>query len=192
MAKSKFKLVIGDAGALNQVKAVIPSDLAKKKDHTYVSVAEPLAQHIMREIDKGSIIRYPKTVGKPKQGDLVIEALDELAIRKNKEIAKFRQQINKLFLSMNLMDMYDFMMINNKFNSLGHFIHEGNKEEVYLAIINSGDEQLVTDLENYLTAMEELNDINKRYKRYRDDIHRIVDAKDDAELDDIINSLGNL
>lgn len=192
MRKTKFQLVILEAGALNQIGAVIPTDLAKKKNQEYVSVAEPLAQHILRELDKGNTVRYPKTVKKLKQEDLIIESEDDLSKRKNDEIAKYRRQINRLFLSMNLMDIYDFMMINNRFNSLGHFIHERNKEEVYMAIINEGDESLIDDLETYLTSMEELNAINRRYKNFRDAIHKIVDAKDHEDLDEIIDSLRSL
>ena len=193
--KSKFKLVILDGGALNNVNAVIPSDLAKDASQTYVSVSEPIAQQVLREIDSGNMVQFPKTYkGSLKMTDFIIntDPSSGFGKRKNEEIGKYRQLINRLFLSMNLMDMYDFMMINNRFNSLGHFIHEDNKEEVYLAIINEGDETLINDLENYLTAMEELNGINKRYKKFRDSIHKIVEAKDEEDLDSIIDSLPSL
>jgi len=195
MRKTKFKLVVDDSGSLNTVKAVLPSDLAKNPNHTYVGVSEPIAQQILREIDKGNTVQYPKTEKKSlKLIDFLIES-DPSSVfskRKNDEISKYRQQINRLFLSMNLMDMYDFMMVQNRFNSLGHFITEDNKEEVYLAIINDGDESLITDLETYLTAMEEMNDINKRYKKFRGAIHKIVEAKDEEDLDSVIDSLPNL
>jgi hypothetical protein len=195
MRKTKFKLVVQDSGALNTVTAVLPSDLAKNPDHTYVGVSEPIAQQILREIDKGNMVQYPKTKKKSlKLIDFLIEVdpASGFGKRKNDEIANYRHMINRLFLNMNLMDMYDFMMIQNRFNSLGHFITEDNKEEVYLAIINDGDESLITDLENYLTAMEELNAINKRYKKFRGAIHKIVEAKDEEDLDSVIDSLPSL
>ena len=195
MRKTKFKLVIKDGGAVNNVTAVIPSDLAKDSKQRYEAVSEPLAQHILREIDKGNMVQYPKTIkGTLKTEDLIVntEIASGLEKRKNEEISKYRQQINRLFLSMNLMDMYDFMMINNRFNSRGHFIHDGNKEEVYLAIINDGDEESIQDLEDYLTAMEDLNEINKRYKNFKEAIHTIVGAKDEEDLDEIIDSLPSL
>ena len=190
MAQLRKVAIIKEAGSLNYISSIISSDVATRKDQDYFELTEPVANKILKAMDLGNSASFPKTLkGKLKVSDLIFEKLGALEKRKNTEISKYMRMITGLFTNMNFMALYDFMMINNKFCSIGVFIHKGNREEQYLKIINTGDEDMINSLEIFLERMDELNNINKRYKKITDALHNINDATSDEELDTVIDSL---
>ncbi len=50
--------------------------------------------------------------------------------------------------------LYDYININNILNDKGYHIHDDNKEEKYLEILETGDEDLIDKLEIYLNARD--------------------------------------
>lgn len=72
-----------------------------------------------------------------------------------------RSRLHDLFtdtlLVGNLIQYYKFIEINNRLMAEGYYIHNGNREEVYIKIIESGDQQLIDDLEEYLNTKDLFN-----------------------------------
>jgi hypothetical protein len=193
MVKSRTVAIIKEAGSLNFIIDVVSPDMAGDKRHEYFKLTKPVANKILTEMDMGKSVYFPKTVeGTLKVGDLIMKEMSDLEKRKNKHLSLYRRQTSELFVNMNFMALYDFMMINNKFCSIGAFIHSENKEEQYLKIINTGDESMIDDLERFLERMDELDKVNNRYKRFRDAMVSISSASNDEELDDVLNGLTNV
>jgi chromatin segregation and condensation protein Rec8/ScpA/Scc1 (kleisin family) len=46
--------------------------------------------------------------------------------------------------------------LNNELNAKGYFIYDGNREEVYLSILETGDDVLIAKLEEYLNFKDEI------------------------------------
>lgn len=65
-----------------------------------------------------------------------------------------------------LLDFVSLMMLNNKFASKGIFITDDNKEECYIKIIETGDEQLIVDLEKYIALTDAIKTIEKQKEEY--------------------------
>ena len=193
MSKHRTVAIIKEAGSLNFISDVVSPDMTEDKRHEYFKLTKPVANRVLEEMDMGKSVCFPKTVeGTVKVGDLIFKEMSELNKRKNKHLSLYRRQVSELFVNMNFMHLYDFMMINNKFCSVGAFIHSKNKEEQYLKIINTGDEDMIDDLETFLERMDELDKINIKYKRLRSAMMSISSASDDEELDEALNGLSNV
>jgi hypothetical protein len=92
-------------------------------------------------------------------------------------------------LTFKLMDFVSFFLLNNKFCNKGFFITEENREECYIKIIENGDEQLISDLENYLRILDELKIVERNRKEYFEivtSIQSLEDYNDREKINSII------
>lgn len=116
----------------------------------------------------------------------------KLEEKKHEATQELFSKLNLLFLGMNFMEIYDFMMINNHFNAAGIYIYSKNREEEYLKIIETGDEDLIRKLEIYLERMDTLDGINLKYKKVRDTLNKIQDATTIKQVKVLLDSLPNV
>jgi len=91
-------------------------------------------------------------------------------------------------LTFKLIDFVSIMMINNKFLSKGIAITDDNKEECYIKIIEMGDEQLINDLERYITLKDEIRDLELKKLEY-DDIIGKLRSLPDLNDEDAVNEI---
>lgn len=82
-----------------------------------------------------------------------------------------------------LIDFVSLMMISNKFASKGIFITDNNKEECYIKIIETGDESLITDLEQYLTLKDDIKKIEADKNEYSNIINKLQTLSDHNNLE---------
>jgi len=160
-----------------------------KQNKKYIQVSQEVAEDIEKNLNQNKIVDIPKSIKTITTKNIIVTDGNEFERKRSLVISKLKGLISQLMIEMNMIRMYDFIMINNKFSAMGIFIHEGNKEEQYLKIINIGEEELITDLENYLTAMDELDNINKEYKKFTSSYRKIFEAKDMEELESAIETL---
>jgi len=108
---------------------------------------------------------------------------------KNKvEIAKkARQKLDGVVHTSDLVYYIEFIENNNILNSRGFFITEDNKEEKYLEILETGDEDLIDVLEKFLIAKDKLGVVKSAKIEFDDVINSLkyADEKDKEELDQI-------
>jgi hypothetical protein len=96
---------------------------------------------------------------------------------------KVRGVLGEDLLTLTLIDIVSFLMLNNKFASKGIIITDDNKEEAYIKIIETGDESLISDLERYLNLTEEMKVIEKKKTEYSTVIKNLqsLGNKDDVD-----------
>ncbi len=82
-----------------------------------------------------------------------------------------------------LLDFVSFMELNNKFASRNIFIHEKNKEEKYIEIIETGDESLINDLEIYITLMDNMKVIKNKKDEYFDILESLKYLQDHNSIE---------
>lgn len=88
-----------------------------------------------------------------------------------------------------LVDFISFMQLNNLFAEKGFFITEKNKEEKYIEIIESGDEKLIENLEQYITLLDNIKVIqNKKneYSKIIEDLKFLNDYEDVESVNKIV------
>lgn len=108
-----------------------------------------------------------------------VEGIDESTYA-GKAVKACRLKARGIFgdelLTFHLLDFVSFLAINNKFLSKGFYITDENREEMYIKVIETGDNQLISDLETFINL--------------RDSI-KILETKRN-EFNDIVNGLRNL
>jgi hypothetical protein len=77
-----------------------------------------------------------------------------------------------------LVDFVTFMNLNNKFLEKGIIISDTNKEEAYIKIIETGDEELITSLEQYLTIKDDIKIIEAQKNEYASIINKLQTLPD--------------
>ena len=90
-----------------------------------------------------------------------------------------------------LLDLITFMLLNNKFANNGFFITDENKEEKYIEIIETCDEQLIEDLEKYIFLLDKIKILQNKKNEYDniiDSLKYLSDYNDQSSVNSIIES----
>lgn len=91
-------------------------------------------------------------------------------------------------LIFSLIDFVNFMQINNVLASNGIFITEKNKEEKYIQIIESGNEELIEILEEYINLLDNIKVIQKKKNEYNKIIEDLRNLQNYDEIQ-AVNSI---
>lgn len=90
-----------------------------------------------------------------------------------------------------LLDLITFMLLNNKLANKGFYITEDNKEEKYIEIIETCDEQLIEDLEKYIFLLDKIKILQNKKNEYDsiiDSLKYLNDYNDQSSVNNIIES----
>lgn len=96
------------------------------------------------------------------------------------EITKKLQQIPQY-------TYYRFSYLNNLFASKGFFITNENREEVYIQILETEDEFLITKLEELLKIINLLDSFEKQYQCFLNALDEMEMSDDEDRLKEILN-----
>jgi len=73
--------------------------------------------------------------------------------------------------------MYGFIVLNNDLVNAGYAITNDNREEKYLAILETGDEALINKLEDYLNYKDEIErvaQLERKFAKYVTEINNAL------------------
>lgn len=165
---------------------------------SYVKLSSSAADAIRGELQKGNVVSFAKGISREiLPADIISSELREL--EKEKALAQFRvgQVVDGYLAGLWLIEIFmhnrNFVMLNNTLADKGYFITEKNREKVYLDIINTEDEDLISDLEKYLEALDQINTLSSIYTKYSEFNKNIKSADTLAEIrelaDKAVNSL---
>lgn len=94
------------------------------------------------------------------------ETVDPLVAAKNASIIKIRMLVTPELSKIAGLTLYGFIVLNNDLTTRGYFITDANREEQYLAILETGDEKLVDILEQYLNYRDEIDRVAQLERRF--------------------------
>jgi archaellum biogenesis ATPase FlaH len=104
---------------------------------------------------------------------------------------KVRGILGDDLLTFTLLDFVTFMQLNNAFATKGIFITEKNKEEKYIEIIETGDENLIQDLEKYIMLLDNIKMIQRKKEEYCqviDNLKHVQNYDDTQAVNNIVES----
>ena len=84
----------------------------------------------------------------------------------NDMVVKFRGCVDNGMLTCNLINYAEVLLLHDKFKKLGFDITNSKQEDVYIEIIEADDQQLLDDLERYLSLNENLEDVKAMLRRF--------------------------
>jgi len=84
-----------------------------------------------------------------------------------------RSKISGLAMATSFFEIYEFIAVTGMLASQGLFLTDENREETYLNIINTGNEELINALERYLEIKDSMDTLVAQYRQICDYLHRI-------------------
>lgn len=169
-----------------EVKYIIPS--AK-----YVDLPNEVALKLKNDLNQGKYITIKKEdIDLRTSPDISYDKFSMVSPRSlDKKKAMVKASANqKLAVYSSLLtalDIFEFFTITGKLQSYGfNVLDEPNKEAVFLNIINTGDDNLISDLERFLESKDKFDKILKRKKGLRDYFAEIDNCDTEEELNKVI------
>jgi hypothetical protein len=173
---------------LSEAKYVLPN--AK-----YVALPNEVALVLKNQLNQGKVISIVKElVDNPKSKDIPIEdfkieSAKTINQKKSAARARVHQRISAYTALLTAFDMFEFWIISARLQALGYNVMaEENKEEVYLNIINTGSEDLISDLERFLEVKDIFDNMMRKYRGLKQYFREINDCDTEEELEDVIKN----
>jgi hypothetical protein len=160
------------------------SELSKIDSGVFLEIENVAAEEATEALEKGKVVLVPRAIGGIIQPNdmFITDGIDELQMIKDGTVFRARKHLNNDMAMFNAFNYFEFTLCNNKLASQGIFIHDGNREEKYIEIINSADESLIECLETYLNAWDKISDTNKYYKDFLAFEKSVQEAKSPEEV----------
>lgn len=128
-------------------------------ENLYMEVTHNQWTYVKNLIDSGSTITYPASADPLTQDDLVIENVTPLRSSKIRAFSNISHQVNQRLLQNGaVMYIFKFIVNDNILKNAGYIITDDNREQVYLDIINTENDNLISTLEEYLDIRDKLNE----------------------------------
>lgn len=157
-----------------------------KGDGQYVRISNVAGDMIREALSEYKRVFLPKDVhGELCIKDVVIVDTDGLEKDRMIFLSDIYRKVDYHLYFASAIDFFDFMNASNELASLGYFITEKNREEKYLEIIESADEDLISMLEVYLENKDKLEKISYVYNKTRKFEKLVIDCKTPEELTQI-------
>lgn len=121
--------------------------------------------------------------------DIKIQKVNDLEEAKKKALVDLNNRYSGSIYQMSSINLFQFISATLKLMDAGYFITDSNREEKYLEIIQSDDEDLIDALKDFLDVRD--NVMGKQlnaYKWYRKSLKKIRKAKTVEDLEKMIHS----
>ena len=99
------------------------------------------------------------------------------------QVRRIRALINPTLSSVSGFTFYTFMVLNNLLNSKGYYIHDDNREEVYLEILETEDSGLIDTLERYLNMKDDIHRVSQLDSKFTEITSKIMES---SSGDDVV------
>lgn len=173
---------------LSEAKYILPN--AK-----FIDLPSDVALEIKNALNMGkSVSIEKKLIDFPFSKDIpirhfTVEEAKTLDQMKSTVRAKVHQRISAYTALLSAFDIFEFFMITGKLVAAGYdILYEQKKEETYLDIINTGNEDLISDLERFLEIKDVFDRMMKKYRGLKQYFKEVDDCDTEEELKEVIES----
>ena len=155
--------IVEDRGTYWLVNGVTKNsfDNLANREEKYLKLSYMVYKLIYDAIAEGKQVRISKSLQTdevlPGEIQILEKQVDDLEYAKQSFISKIRSYVTPELSKIAGYTLYNFIELNNKLSAEGYFIHNGNREEKYIEIIESQNEELIETLEDYLAMKDEMD-----------------------------------
>lgn len=147
----------------------------------------------VEELLKENFIRYPKGLERPlRESDLILDHMGSMSVARSECEGTARIALQSRIDLTSILDLYEFIILNNELTDKGYIITDGNREEKYLEILSDGKNELLDILERYLDVRERLSQSTHWYKIFRELTEDFDTYSTPKELHERLNIFLNL
>jgi len=188
-----FNAQLSEYGNHYQVTNIFLEEVRYILPHArYIPLSNHVALALKNDLNQGNQITIEKQlVDNPKNPDIPLESFnikkpETIDEKKSQLKSKVNQRISAYTALLSGLEMYEFFVVFTKLQSLGYqVLNEEIKEETFLEIINTGNEDLITDLEIFLELKDKFDKISKKYRGIKDYFREIDESETEEELSEI-------
>jgi hypothetical protein len=149
-----------------------------EQQSTTVKLSSQAKEQIQQALDERKLVDIKKRDSTYEFTPFDIEIVDEksqdpLKFAKDQALIRVRTIFTPELGKLSGLTIYGFTVLNNDLSSRGFFITNENREEKYLEILETGDEQLIAKLEDYLNykdAIEAVAHLDRKFSKFRTEI----------------------
>lgn len=196
MTKDRDVALLTDTGDTYRILNISTMEsVSQEGAEAIVPISYNTREFIINSLSEGKELHIPKedinteiTVG----SIVVSEASDDLALRKNLEILNLHRTFTHTTTAVKNYDTFAMISISGKLASKGYEIKDPTRQESYIDILNSGDDEAVTLLTKYTDIYEKVNKNFELYEECEALILKVTNADTIEELDALDLTLYNL
>lgn len=137
-------------------------------------------------------VTIPKTLQSmevlPGEVNVVDIDTDDITNVRLAQIARIRMLITPVLASISALTSYSWIMLNNELSAKGYFIYDGNREETYLAMLETGDDVLIAKLEEYLDFKDEIARVASLNTKFSNVIKDIMTKETKVSIISVTNN----
>jgi hypothetical protein len=178
-----------DCGTYFEIEYLTASHNKEFESHTgFLGLSTFAASEIKKHISNNKIVRIIKdykNIDIQVHDLIIVDVNNELELYKSIYLKKVRQLVTHQQANVSGLMMYQYININNILCDNGYFIHDDNKEETYLKILETGDDALIDKLEMYLNARDEIARSSYLEEKYTEYFSEIRLATDESKVDEL-------
>lgn len=116
-----------------------------------------------------------------------LETSDPLNEARDASVTKIRMLVTPELSKISGFALYGFTILNNDLANAGYFITNENREEKYLEILETGDEKLISKLEEYLNYRDEIDAIahfERKFSEFRAEIKTASSVEEVKQIEE--------
>lgn len=155
---------------------------ATSKSESSLEFDDSLEAVVNENREKNKIVYYDTKLDKIKVKDSKYRDIPLTDFNRVKALKKARLDLESIVKDVDMIDYIRYIDCNNELNSKGYFVTDENREEVYLDILEKGDEKVIDILEEFLITKDKLTIIKSAKKRY-DELEEEIKASSEENLD---------
>jgi hypothetical protein len=114
-----------------------------------------------------------------------VSSENPLRMAKEHNLAKVRMLVTPDLSKIAGLTLYGFMILNNDLINAGYAITNENREEMYLQILETGDEKLISKLEDYLNYKDEIEKVahlERKFSKFKNEVLSSSTVEDVTEI----------
>lgn len=180
MSKMYDVAEVRDEGTYYRVLYVTKNDLSYLiPGKKFIPLSYMAAKRAKESVDKGDEVLIPKDLTGPEviPSNLIINPVSEDEAIRSSAVARIHQRVNGGIMALSALSFYEFFCLHAELAEDGFFITNKNREEQYLKIVKSRDEEMIKKLERYLELKDEIDSVSLVYRKYKEAAEAINNAK---------------
>jgi hypothetical protein len=169
------------------------------EDQTYISpgrefipVSPDLGMKIREILSTGAeILLTEEQVKNPKTlnyEDFEVNSRSDLEIEKRKESVRIKNYLGYQTAMLSALDFFGFYTSFSELLTRGYNINDKNRDEIYLEIIDTGDEYLIDLLRLYVETNDKIKEKYRKYYRIKNILEEIEKVETIEDLDKLKDS----
>ena len=162
----------------------------------YLNIPIEIGKILKPELNMGSKIHFFDEITDKHTGDIKITDFNivkpgGLNQAKNELLSKISNNFSYNLASITGINYFIFAMASFELANAGHFITSENREEKYVEIMNSNDAVLIENLNNYLSALDEISPVANLYNEFKSFKKRVKQSITIEELEKVKDMFSN-